>query len=321
MHQKHHSDFPMAPKSPETSPHAHRLPPLVMVRAFEAAGRTGSMRRAAEDIGVSHTVISRHVRNLEHWLGRTLVRAGPRGVELTAEGESFLATVSRALGAIAHAAHELRPSHKRGQLRIWCIAGLATRWLTPRLSALERALEGADIELRATDSKPDFARAEADVSIGFNVLERLPQGAMHLIRPRMFPVAGRDWLDRHGIPADLTELARSPLLHEGNHMQWTNWFEAVGEPLSHRLLGPRLSDASISYDAALAGQGIALVNALMAADELASGRLVELFDTNVELGTYYLLTAPNRSGDPLVGVFKDWIADNIRRSTTGDPAH
>ena len=276
------------------------------------------MRRAAEDIGVSHTVISRHVRNLEHWLGRKLVRTGPRGVELTAEGEGFLAAVSRAFGLIARAADELRPSHKRGQLRIWCIAGLATRWLTPRLSALERALGGADIELRATDVKPDFSRGEADVSIGFNVLERLPEGAMRLTRPRMFPVAGRDWLSLNGAPATLSELAQSPLLHEGNQLQWANWFEAMGEPLLRPLSGPRLSDASISYDAVLAGQGIALVNRLMAFDELASGRLVELFDTDVELGTYYLLAAPNRSGDPLIGAFKDWMAQNINLSVTGD---
>ena len=77
-----------------------KLPPLVMLRAFEAAGRTGSMRRAAEDIGVSHTVISRHVKNLEYWIGRKLVRSGPRGVELTTEGEVLLAATSRAIGII-----------------------------------------------------------------------------------------------------------------------------------------------------------------------------------------------------------------------------
>jgi DNA-binding transcriptional LysR family regulator len=59
-----------------------------MLRAFEAAGRTGSMRAAAEDIGVSHTVVSRHVRNLVHWFSQKLVRTGPRGDELTPEGET-----------------------------------------------------------------------------------------------------------------------------------------------------------------------------------------------------------------------------------------
>lgn len=272
------------------------------------------MRRAAEDLGVSHTVVSRHVANLEHWLGRKLVRTNPRGVQLTTDGESFLAAVSRAFDIIGRAADELRPSRNRSQLRIWCIAGLATCWMTPRLSTLEQALVGAEIELRATDSKPDFTRGEADILIGFNILERLPEKAQPLIRPRMFPVASREWLSRHGMPASLADLARLPLLHEANQLQWTNWFEAIGLPLHQPLSGPRLSDASISFDAALAGQGIALVTELMAFDELANGRLIELFDTNVKLGTYYIMTAPNRSGDGIVGLFTDWIFTNVSRS-------
>src|ERR1700722_14250363 len=77
-----------------------QLPPLTMVRAFEATGRMGTMRKAADDINVSHTVISRHVRNLEAWIGRKLVTAGPRGVVLTKEGELFFSTVTKAFQMI-----------------------------------------------------------------------------------------------------------------------------------------------------------------------------------------------------------------------------
>jgi LysR family glycine cleavage system transcriptional activator len=297
----------------------HKLPPLVMLKAFEAAGRTGSMRRAADDIGVSHTVISRHVSNLEHWIGRKLVRTGPRGVELTAEGEALLAAVSRAFDIISLTTAELRPQRRQGQLRIWCIAGLATRWLTPRLSELEETLDGADIELRSTDAKPDLQRREADVLIGFNVLERLPEGALHLVRPRMFPVASPRWISSHRLPETSSGLVHLPLIHEVNHVQWSNWFEAQGQKLTGQLTGPRLSDASISFDAAVAGQGIALVNELMASDELRSGQLVELYDSQVELGTYYLLHSPGRSGDPLIQEFKAWILASIAESLKAAP--
>lgn len=299
-------------------PKAPRLPPLVMIRAFEAAGRTGSMRRASEDIGVSHTVISRHVRNLEHWLGRKLVRTSPRGVELTTEGELFLAAVSKGFALIAGAAEQLRPQRHSGRLRIWCIAGLATRWLTPRLSELEAALGGAEIELRATEARPDFTRGEADAVISFSVLGQLPQGAIALARPRMFPVASQDWLARHGTPRTVAELARLPLLHEGSHLQWNSWFAASGHTPDRPLTGPHLSDASIGFDAALAGQGIVLVNGLMAADALASARLVEPFPTNVALGSYYLMTAPSRAGDPVMTAFREWIIGTIRTSAGED---
>lgn len=299
----------MPPKQPSAD-----LPPLVMIRAFEAAGRTGSMRRAAEDIGVSHTVVSRHVRNLEHWLGCQLVRTGPRGVELTREGETLLAAASQGFSIIARAAGALRPGRQRGQLRIWCIQGLATRWLTPRLSELEAELDGVEIELRATDARPDLPRRQADIFIGFSALPHLPDGATALLRPRMFPVASPAWLERHGRPRDVADLAQMPLIHEGNHLQWTSWFEAAGVPPSAPLKGPRLSDASIGFDAALAGQGIALVNSLMAADEIDHGRLIEPFSTHVTLGSYYLLASPARSGDPIITAFKDWLVASITAS-------
>lgn len=95
-----------------------KLPPLVMVRAFEAAARTGSMRKAADDIGVTHTVISRHVRNLESWAGRKLLETGPWGSTLTQEGAIFHRAVFEAFQIIAAAAVELRPRSRKGMLRI-----------------------------------------------------------------------------------------------------------------------------------------------------------------------------------------------------------
>lgn len=305
----------MGDEKVETATSAGKLPPLVMLRAFEAAGRTGSMRRAADDIGVSHTVVSRHVRNLELWMGRKLVLTGPRGVQLTAEGETLLAAISKGFGIIIRTTAELRPRWQSGRLRIWCIAGLATRWLTPRLSELEEALGGGvDIELRATDAKPDLTRREADILIGYGVTENLPDGAVTLVKPRMFPVASPKWLESHVTPGSPSELSRFPLIHEINHLQWSNWFEALGETDAGPLSGLRLSDASISFDAALAGQGIALVNELMASDELRRGQLVELFQTHVELGTYYLQHAAGRSADPIIRDFKAWIGKSINRA-------
>lgn len=271
------------------------------------------MRRGAEEIGLSHTVLSRQVRDLEHWFGRKLVRTSPRGVELTAEGETLLAVLSRAFEMISGVSQDLRNQRDRGRLRLWCFSGLATRWLTPRLSELEEALQGAEIELRSSEEKPDFAAKQADAFIGFSAMPQLPAGAIALAAPRMFPVASPDWLSRHGQPADLDRLARLPLIHESNHQQWNDWFASAGfrpEALS----GPRLSGAGISFDAALAGQGVALVNGLMAADELASGRLVELFASNIVLGSYYLLLAPGRSGDTMISAFRQWLVTRIDQS-------
>jgi DNA-binding transcriptional LysR family regulator len=282
------------------------------LRAFEAAARHASMRRGAEEIGLSHTVVSRQVRDLEHWFGRKLVRTSPRGVTLTAEGEALLATVSRAFEAIAAVAQDLRRERQHGRLSIWCYSGLATRWLTPRLSELEAALGSVEIELRATEDVPDFAAKQADAFIGYGA-PPLPYGALTLAAPRMFPVASPSWLARHGRPADLDALIRLPLIHERSRQQWTSWFERAGHTPAV-LSGPRLSDAGLSFDAALAGQGVALVNGLMAADELANGTLLELFDSDIVLGSYYLLVAPARANDATMLAFRDWLVASIARA-------
>jgi LysR family transcriptional regulator, glycine cleavage system transcriptional activator len=289
---------------------ARRLPPLVMVRAFEAAARTGSMRKASDDIGVSHTVVSRHVRNLEAWAGRKLIVSGPRGVKLTREGEIFFTTVSKAFQMIASATVELRPLSRRRILRIWSVPGLATRWLAPRLSMIEKTLAGAEIVLRAIDRLPDFGSFEADVMIGFG---DPPSEAIPLVLPRMFPVASKRWTAENGVPANLAELAELRLIHEESRRQWTEWFEKAGMALTKPLTGPLLWDASLGFDAALAGQGIALASRLTAGDEIESGNVMELLRTDVRLQGYYLLIRPDLTRDPLTLRFRGWIEDHIRR--------
>ncbi|WP_287373502.1 LysR substrate-binding domain-containing protein [Mesorhizobium sp.] len=276
-----------------------------MLRAFEAAGRTGSMRKAANDIGISHTVVSRHVRNLEAWIGWALLVAGPRGVALTPEGESLYGATSVAFQSIANISAQLRAKAGVDELHIWCFPGLATRWLIPRLDEV-RAVVSSEVLLRAIEQMPDFSRGEADIMIGFGDFNRLPDGAMPLLQPRMFPVVSAAWLARNGVPSSIQELTRLPLIHEESYAQWTSWFMQAGVNLDRPLKGPRLWDANLGFDAALAGQGVALTSDLLVADEISQGQLVELFDTDIRVGGYYLVTTPN-AGDGRIDRFRAWI--------------
>lgn len=308
----------MATDPPATGTLKARLPPLLLVRAFEAVGRTGSMRRAAADIGVSHTVVSRHVRSLEEWLGTKLLERGPRGAALTPDGRQFLGSVSTAFDLIARSALELRPQLRRGLLRVWCMPGLAARWLAPRLSGLEESLPGVDIVLRAIDELPDFSRFEADVMIGFGDPAIWPPGSVALIEPRMFPVASPRWLQTHGAPPDLAALALCPLIHEESREQWRHWLTRAGHEPRQALTGPRLWNASLCLEAAVAGQGIALATRLNAAAEITEGKLVELFATDIRIGGYYLLAPPERWRDPLLARFRSWIETNAAASLKED---
>jgi DNA-binding transcriptional LysR family regulator len=202
-----------------------RLPPLSGVRAFEAVGRLASMRRAAVDLGVCHTVVSRHVRNLEAWLDTRLVESGPRGVVLTEEGRGFHRAIAAAFDLIATATGDLKPPSARAVLRVWCVPGLAARWLAPRLADLQAALPEVEIVLRATTEVPDFAHHEADAAIRFAEAPDVGGRALLLERSRLFPVAAPSWVAARppvAVPADL-EGAR--LIHEESRDQWRRWFE------------------------------------------------------------------------------------------------
>ncbi len=286
------------------------MPPLIMLRAFEAAVRVGSMRKAATDIGVSHTVVSRHVRNLEHWFDVKLVVAGPRGLTTTSEGATLYNSLTKAFRLIEETTAELRPTRVNRTFRIWCVPGLATRWLPSRLSTLESLLTNTEFVLRATDDTPDFSRNQATLQIGFCDADRLPAGATLLVRPRMFPVASPDWMAGNMHVQRPDQLALLPLIHEESHKQWTKWFETAGVRLSRPLRGPRLSDAGLSLDAALAGQGVALTTSFMVTDDLAKGRLVELFQTNIRLGGYYVVSATARPSG-FVERFVSWLQANL----------
>nr|WP_246752348.1 LysR substrate-binding domain-containing protein [Bradyrhizobium diazoefficiens] len=287
-----------------------------MLRAFEASARTGSMRRAADDLGVAHSVISRHVAGLEAWIGAKLIIAGPRGVHLTREGELYFAKVTKAFDLITAATAELKPPTRRGFLRIWCVPGLAARWLTPRLLELQSVVRGSELTLRAIDRLPDFERSEADLMIGFGDLTTMPPDTLPLIRPRMFPVASPEWLALNKMPK-LADLARLPLIHEENHRQWENWLRAAGVASDRPLVGPRLWDANLGFDAAMTGQGIALVSRLTASEYIDDGRLVELFDTDIRLGGYYLTVAPSRRSGRDTLALRQWLMSNLDTTEKG----
>ncbi|MEW9807673.1 LysR substrate-binding domain-containing protein [Mesorhizobium sp. ZMM04-5] len=293
-------------------PLSGRLPPLTMLRAFEATARTGSMRKAADDIGVSHTVVSRHVRSLETWIGWKLLSAGPRGVDLTPEGRSLYTATSAAFQSIASVAMQLRAKAGADELHIWCYPGLATRWLILRLDELREVISSGEVLVRATDQVPNFAEGDADVMIGFGDFARLPDGAVPLLRPRMFPVVSPAWIVKHGMPETIEDLTRLPLIHEESYTQWTSWFLQAGVKLDRSLSGPRLWDANLGFDAALAGQGVALTTNLMVANEIERGSLIELFKTDIRVGGYYLL-APRSVEDERVNRLKEWIMGSLAR--------
>jgi len=289
------------------------MPPLAMVRAFEAVARLSSIRAAAIDLSVSHTAVSRHLHNLEGWLGKTLVETGPRGSRLTEAGRLYFGAISKAFDLIATASDELRPAIGEKILTVSCAPGFAARWLTPRLRALQAAMPDVDIVLKSSTGKADFAHFEADVEIRWEIGEETEFRSEDLVRPRLIPVASPAFLAKNPVTG-VQDLVGLPLIHEESRDQWRNWFSANGMETIAPLHGPRLGTASLALDAAVASQGVALAPSPIAADDLASGKLIELFDTDVRLGAYILVAPKERWTSKLVDRFRTWAMAEMKAS-------
>ena len=290
---------------------ARTLPPLVALRAFEASARLGSHRRAAEELCVDHTVVSKHIRKLEQDLGAQLMTAGPAGTQLTAAGAEYYRHISEALGAIATATARLRERSACPTLHVACSPGFAVRWLVPRISHFLEASPGLEIAVRPTNRPPNLRAGEADVDLRYTPDCAAGHRQLSLGKPRVFPVASPDWLARHPPIERPADLLQATLVHEETHAHWQLWLREVGVEVADVPHGPRYWNAALALDAARMGHGIALANDFIAQDELASGQLVEVLKTGVVLHPYLFMTGAERWDEPVIAAFRDWLVEHL----------
>ena len=298
------------------------LPPFAALRAFEVLGRAGGIRRAAKVLGIDHTVVSRHVRALEDWLGVPLVERGHGTMALTEAGAAYHARVSAALHELAAATRDIGAGPARGALRLWAVPGFAAQWLMDRLAEFERTDPGFSVELRPTDACANLGRFEADADIRYYGDDWLPRPggaglqAIELARPPLMIVASPDLARRlDGMTA--ADLPTAPLLHEEHHEQWRAWLTRNGIAVpAGALPGALLWHAHLAIAAARQGRGLALANRFLVGADLASGALVEFTvpETQaVPVGSYWFVARADRWSSPPIAALRTWL----RRAAQG----
>lgn len=291
-----------------------RLPPLKALRAFEAVARLGNVRKAAEALAVDHTVVSRHVRVLQQWMGVRLVNTSRQGVTLTPIGKQYAERIGVALDAIASASTELQQAANNRQLVVWCIPGFATQWLLPRLPDFSSVYPDIDIVLRPTEAIPEFDRGEADAKIHYGHLHTSGLTSVVLTHPRVFAVASPAWVERNPWVREPKDLLAASLIHEDTRDQWRDWFLACGV-VPGTLQGPRLWHANVAMEAAMHGQGVALANEVIAAPALQSRQLQIVTEACPALDPYVLITR-GEVMPPKFSAFRNWLIRTLAQSAS-----
>jgi len=299
------------------------LPPFEALRAFDAVAQLGGVRKAADYLYRDQTVISRHLRTVEDWVGAKLIVRTPSGSMLTEQGAQYHRQIAAAIDAIAAATADLVKQGDTGSLHIRCMAGFAMHWLSRRLGSFEEANPGFYTVHPAEQRSPDFLRFDADVEIrfvaGYNHESEPPEEfrSSQIVHSPVLAVASPDYLARNEPIRAPADLLHHQLLHEESFDRWRNWLSSYHVTDTLELAGPRLWQGHLTLHAACQGRGIALANYVIASEDLAAGRLVDVGAGNDSfqpqaMGTYFFIAKASRWDSSLIRRFRDWLTDAVR---------
>ena len=305
-----------------------RLPPLNALRAFEAAARHLSFKNAARELHVTPGAVSHQVKQLEEHLGVPLFRRLTRALELTAEAHALLPKVQEGLAAIAEAVDRVRLREESSALTVIAPPNFAARWLVPRLARFTNAHPNLDLHIASRptmiDGREDSevvpvhdARDDAPLAMvrfgdgkypGAQVDEVFSAVYVPVCSPRLMkgahPLRKPEDLRHHTLLHDDT------VVEEGARPSWSDWLDAVGVRDIDAGRGPHFSDASLAFEAALEGMGVALAMRPLVRTEIEAGRLVVPFDIAAPASySYYLVTPEGSASAPTVADFRKWLLE------------
>ncbi len=295
--------------------------PLTALRAFAAVYETGGVRPAARALQVAHSSVSRHLRELEAWLGVSLFdqRARARSLAFTPQGEALGRASLACLRALVHAVAALREAKRGNAVTISTTPSVAARWLLPRLSELERALPWIELSVIAEQALGDPGAQGVDLAIRMG---RGPWSGLHcetLMDDELYPVMSRAFGEQMGKPSDPGELAGLRLVHDRDpHAAWEAWraaYPSVGLELRS---GPRLASSDLVLRAASQGLGVALARGRLAADDIATGTLVRPFgEAAVALPEAYWIVRPEGAPRVAVAAVIEWLKEQAAATPSG----
>jgi DNA-binding transcriptional LysR family regulator len=295
---------------------------LAGLRGFEAAARRLSFTEAALEMHLTQSSISRQVASLEQEVGRPLFLRRTRALELTAAGAQLQQAVQQALAGVDRSVDELRGQSGARRVTLSTYASFASLWLAPRLALFQRDHPHIEIRLDASDRVVDLGAEDVDLAVRWVPIHRVPAGTPALIEDLAAPAVSPRLLAGQSLetPADLT---RWPLLDldasvpGARRLNWSAWFAFVGAgepaPQAGRLV---FSFADQAVQAAIRGQGVALVRSPFLQDALASGDLVMPFPQwRMPAGYRHVLAVnPSSARRAPVATFVDWLTEQFRQA-------
>ena len=306
-----------------------RLPPLNALRAFEAAARHMSFKKAAKELHVTAGAVSHQVKLLEEHLGMPLFRRLTRALELTPEAQAMLPRVREGLDKLVSAVDLVRAREAAQVLTVMAPPNFAARWLIPRLARFTDRYPNLELHVASRQSMVDGAEKNGHVPLdeapqdsalimvrfgdgrypGLHVDEVYSAVYVAVCSPKL--LKGPHALKK---PEDLrhhTLIHDDTVTEEGARPDWADFLGLLGlldDEEIDATRGPRFSDASLAVEAAIEGMGVTLAMKPLVSNEIEAKRLAIPFDVTAPTSySYYLVTPETQGENPSVAAFREWL--------------
>lgn len=287
---------------------------LDLLRGFEAAARNLSFTRAAAELYVTQSAVSRQVKAVEDHLGVALFVRRHRALLLTEAGHELYRATAQALRQLSDAAAKIRDRGAARTLTVTATIGFSSLWLIPRLAHFRSQRPDIDIRIAANNEMLDLEHEGIEVAVRYCTPKNAPRDAIKLFGEVVLPVCSPRSLTRAAPLARAEDLHHHILLHyerpEGitPWLSWTVWLEVMQLQALKPAGSLRFSQYDQAIQAAIDGQGVALGTTPLVRQLIKQGRLIAPLGAKVESSrAYYLVTSADAASRPEVKEFTEWL--------------
>ena len=283
---------------------ARRKLPLNALRAFETAAKHCHLRKAAEELGVTHGAISRHISHLEDQFDTLLFTRSHNRLSLTPAGYKLFQGLKQGFDIITESTVMLENPVLEGQLVIASTTSISSSWLVKCIGEFHRRYPDIELRLKTISPFQTELASDIDVAICYGLPEAPDRSSEKLYREQYFPVASERRFAH--LVDDLPALLGAPLLVDRHH-HWSRWLDKFApEHQSVRKLF--FEDNANMVVAAKEGLGVALCDPLEVQDELQSRELMVLADRAVDSEQdFYLVCRYSQYASLAAQLFADYI--------------
>lgn len=293
------------------------LPSANALFVFEAAARFLSFTRAASELNVTQSAVSRMINRLEDHLDTKLFLRTATGVELTEDGRQLYHAVTGGFQRVEIALEDIRAKHgDEGTVTLSLSSAFATHWFMPRLGKFQETFPRIDLRFQLVCGEPTGSVDDVDIGVRYNAEEDVDHERWPLMDEEILPVCSPAYRAAHGDLDSCRDLGGHTLAHLSGSIRvpWSRYLAEFDYP---PLAGSRsltFSDYSLVIQAAVSGRGIALGWWHVVSNELLQGHLVPAASRVLRTGRCYSLVATRRRAlrKPAILV-RDWLLDEMAR--------